>query len=167
MGQPPQVDAVLLVAGQGGVLGVALGRTSRLREGGMMLIAYDADELWVVHEHVRQTRSAPDYGCEHDLDFVQRLWECILEPKPVELSRGELLQITRQVSAQLMQGQRPIGREVLAKAFAALLQGEEPDVEPIPLAFERAEYADTDPDDGAGSGADAAVEPGRNVPEPA
>lgn len=130
----------------------------------MPIIDYDTDSLWVIHEHVRQTRSAPDYGCEHDLDFVRRLWACILEPKPMEFSNGELLQITRQVSAQLMQGQRPIGREVLAKAFAALVAGEEPDVEPIPLAFQRDYDADTDPDEGPGSGADAETGPGRGLP---
>ena len=129
----------------------------------MPTIDYSADELWVIHEHVRQTRSAPDYGCEHDLDFVRRLWACILDPKPMEFSLGELLQVTRQVSAQLMQGQRPIGREVLAKAFAALVAGEEPDVEPIPTAFLGAEYTDTDPDDGAGYAPSTPLEPSNDL----
>ena len=129
----------------------------------MPTIDYSADELWVIHEHVRQTRSAPDYGCEHDLDFVRRLWACILDPKPMEFSLGELLQVTRQVSAQLMQGQRPIGREVLAKAFAALVAGEEPDVEPIPTAFLGAEYADTDPDDGTGDAPSTPLEPSNDL----
>ena len=128
---------------------------------------YDADELWVIHEHVRQTRAAPDYGCEHDLDFIRRVQACILEPKPMEFTIGEVLQITRQVSALLMQGQRPIGRDVLMKAFAALGTPEEVEREPIATAFIGALDADTDPDDGAGDGADAEVGTRRDVPEPA
>ena len=85
------------------------------------------DELWVLHEYVRQTRNAPEYGQEHDMAFMERLWAVLqlCETKggvnPLECSRQELLQITRQVPATLMQGSIPIGRNLLRKAAFALL----------------------------------------------
>ena len=112
----------------------------------------DHDELWVIHEVVRQDRGAPAYGQEHDLEFVRRLQSAILETAgetkvtEVSFSRGELLQVTRQVSSLAMQGARPIGREILTKAFTALDgEGTDGELTDVPAAFRG--IADTNPDD--------------------
>lgn len=131
-----------------------------------MKLVLDEHEAWVLHEHVRMTRNAPEYGTEHDLEFIRKVWACILEPGEIDLTIGELLQITRQVSAQLMQGQRPIGREVLRKAIAALMVEEEADAIAIPDAFVRAEYASEDADDGTDSGTGAEAESLGNLSRP-
>lgn len=120
----------------------------------MYLLSFDVDELFLLHECVRQTREAPVYGTEHDLEFVQRVWDGVLALQGTErgtayslsLTRGECLQVTRQVSAREMQVARPIGREILTKVFAALREPEEADdVCTVPEAFLRGDFR-TDPD---------------------
>ena len=136
----------------------------------MPIVKLDQDGLWVLHEVVRQDRMAPAFGAEHDLEFARKLWDGILELEqparkgstyPLSLTRGELLQITRQVSALIMQGSRPIGREILKLAFAALCEPVEVENVAIPTAYLSGDY-DTDPDTDHRSLADsgAAAEPG-------
>lgn len=128
----------------------------------MPVLSLDQDECWVLHEWVRQDRGAPTFGQEHDLAFVQKLWRAItfLEApeqagatSEIEFTRGELLQITRQVSIMVSMGSRPIGREVLRKGFVALLNDMEVGHVQIPDAFRDA-YPDN-ADYAAGGGADA------------
>lgn len=131
----------------------------------MAIIRLDEDECWVLHEWVRRERSAPAYGEEHDLGFMTKVWRAILafstpgengqhRAVDVDFTRGELLQISRQVSTLIMAGSRPVGREILKKALLALLgeDDEEAGDEPIPAVFRNA-YED-DPNNSARSGAD-------------
>lgn len=128
----------------------------------MPTLTLDQDECWVLHEWVRQERSAPNFGQEHDLAFVQRLWRAILDldqpeksrqSTEVKFTRGELLQITRQVSAMIMAGSCPIGKEILKKSFAALLDDMEVDDVQVPDVFRNA-YQDEAGNPSSG-GADA------------
>ena len=114
---------------------------------------------------MRLERSALAYDKEHDLGYMTKVWRAILafstpgengqhRVVDVDLTRGELLQVTRQVSTLIMAGSRPVGREILRKAFLALLgeDDEEAGDEPIPAVFRDA-YED-DPNNPARSGAD-------------
>ena len=110
----------------------------------------DGDEAWMLHEYVRQSRNAPEYGAEHDRDFVVRLWSILLELEQnkgataeLECSQSELVQITRQVPAALMVGSRAIGRELIRKAAAAYLAAA--GVSDVPAIFRDA-YASSDAD---------------------
>lgn len=129
------------------------------------MIAFDAEEAWCILEFVRRGRGTPEYGEEWDKDFVLKLAACMLEPKLVELSTAELWQISRQVSAELLQGERFIGRDILRKVYTALLTEGDPDELPIPAAFSGALYADEDDTD-TDAGAYTKVEPRADVPRP-
>lgn len=107
-----------------------------------MLLRFDQAELLIIHEHVRMDRNAPAFGQEHDAEFMQRIRQAVLRleapdkkgyPTEVELSRGECLQLTRQVSVGIVMGQRPIGKEILLKVFAALEN--EGDTDDVPAIF--------------------------------
>ncbi len=130
----------------------------------MPTLRLDQDECWVIHEWVRQDRSAPNFGQEHDLAFVQRLWRAILDlnhpekkgqSTQVKFKRGELLQITRQVSAMIMVGSCPIGKEILKKSFAALLDDMEVDDVQVPDVFRNAYQDDAGNQPNGGADAEA------------
>ena len=132
----------------------------------MLTIDLREDDLWLIHEYVRQTRNAPEYGMEHDRDFMERIHAALLAFTPadgqeqlesidVSFTEAELWQITRQVSPQITQGSRKIGREVLLKVIAALARTEVPD--DVPALYRNA-Y--TNEDDGADDNARETVSAG-------
>jgi hypothetical protein len=144
-----------------------------------MKLRLDQEQAWILHEHVRQTRNAPEYGTEHDIQFIQKLWSAILEldqagregrSTEIDFTHGELLQVTRQVSDQVRQGSRPIGREILKLVFAALQNPDDGEEAPdVPAVFKRAEYTDDgssseDADDGADGNAGAESRPVADLP---
>lgn len=130
-----------------------------------MKLDLDQDECWVILEYVRRTRGAPEYGTEWDLDFILKVAACILEPAgAVDVTTGELLQMSRQISADLMYGPRFIGRDILRKVYGALLAKDTDDEhEPIPAVWSRADYADED-DAPADAGAYTKAEPESRLP---
>ena len=131
----------------------------------------DLEEAWMLHEYVRQARNAPEYGAEHDRDFIARIWSIIIgleqdkgATAELECSQGELVQITRQVPAGLMAGPRAIGRELIRKAAAAYLAAA--GVDDVPAIFRDA-YASTDTYDQSNDRADATVSTRRDLPRSA
>ena len=132
----------------------------------MPVLLLDQEECWVLHEWVRRERSAPVYGEEHDLAFVQKLWRAILTlsssgneggTTEVEFTPIELLQITRQVSTMIAMGARPIGKELLKKSFTALLLDDNVEMGdvPIPDVFRNAYTNDAGNFPGGGTDAEA------------
>lgn len=88
------------------------------------------DELWAVHDYVRQHDKL---GQEWDKDFTARVMVGILEATnapsheaTVMLAEEELWRIDRQVPQALMTGTQPVGRNLLIKVMQLLvkLQGE-------------------------------------------
>ena len=85
------------------------------------------DEIWAIRDFVRQLDKL---GQEWDKDFQRRLYAAMAVAKADENrqapfiveSEDELWQITRQIPSTLMVGTQPVGRNLLEKAQAALLE---------------------------------------------
>lgn len=140
----------------------------------MITLKLDQSEIVLLHEYLRQTRNAPEYGAEHDRDFMVRLRKAFLvletpelkgRTTNVEFSEGEIWQITRQISSQVMLGSRPIGLELLKKCWLALEQ-EENGNDDVPNAFRLAAYDDSGEDDGASHGTGEEIRAFEDLPSP-
>ncbi len=94
------------------------------------------DELWAVHDYVRQHDKL---GQEWDKDFTARVMAAILQSQETESHEAmimcledELWQIDRQVSSALMIGAKPVGRDLLVKVMRLIVKmrgGEQDDDE--------------------------------------
>lgn len=95
-------------------------------DGGFDLLPVTLDDLWAIHDFVRQHDKL---GKEWDKDFNTRVMEAIAEAE----ARGdhtaslfcleeELWQIDRQVPSALMVGTKPVGRPLLGKVMRLLVK---------------------------------------------
>jgi hypothetical protein len=115
---------------------------------GFDLLPVTLDELWAVHDYVRQHDKL---GQEWDKDFTARVMAAILEAQEhpsrhatLMCAEDELWQIDRQVPSALMTGTQPVGRNLLLKVMRLIvkMRGGEQD----------AEYASTSEDAGEVAG---------------
>ena len=91
------------------------------------LLSLTRDELWAIHDYVRQHDKL---GQEWDKDFMTRVMKAIMEVQDNPLHTATLLifledelwQIDRQVSSALMIGTQPVGRNLLIKAIRLILK---------------------------------------------
>lgn len=90
------------------------------------LLCVTLDELWAVHDYVRQHDKL---GQEWDRDFNARVMAAILEAQESSTHSAtlmcyeeELWQIDRQVPSALMVGLQPTGRNLLSKVMALILK---------------------------------------------
>ena len=90
------------------------------------LLPVTLDELWAIHDHVRQHDKL---GQEWDKDFTARVMAAILEAQEHSAHLGtlmcdedELWQIDRQIPSALMTGTRPVGRDLLVKVMRLIVK---------------------------------------------
>lgn len=95
-------------------------------DAGFDLLQASLDELWVIHDYVRQHDKL---GQEWDRDFNTRVMEAIAEAEArpdhtaaLFVVEDELWQIDRQVPSALMVGARPVGRDLLVKVMRLLVK---------------------------------------------
>jgi len=84
------------------------------------------DELWAIHDYVRQHDKL---GQEWDKDFGVRVMADILEVQehPAQqttliCTEDELWQITRQIPSFLTVGSQPVGRDLLTKVMRLIVK---------------------------------------------
>jgi len=102
-------------------------------------MAYDltlltADELWAVHDYVRQHDKL---GQEWDKDFHTRVMAALLAAEGTPnrqagmlLTEDELWQLDRQIPSAMTVGTQPVGRNLLRKVMKLLVkirQGDDDD----------------------------------------
>jgi len=111
------------------------------------LLPLTLDELWAIHDYVRQHDKL---GQEWDKDFVARVMTAILEAQEhsshqatLMCAEDELWQMDRQIPSALMTGTQPVGRNLLMKVMRLIVKMRGGDLD--------AEYA--------GTGEDAREEP--------
>lgn len=90
------------------------------------LLPATLDELWAVHDFVRQHDKL---GQEWDKDFTIRVMAAIVEAQEqashqatLMCAEDELWQIDRQIPSALMVGIQPVGRELLIKVMRLLVK---------------------------------------------
>lgn len=90
------------------------------------LIDLSLNELWAIHDHVRQHQ---EYGAEWDRDFMARVMECIIAANgntnrhaTLMMSSEELWQCDRQIPSALMVGTEPTGKNLLMKVMRLVLK---------------------------------------------
>ena len=90
------------------------------------LLALTLDELWAIHDCVRQHDKL---GQEWDKDFTARVMAAILEAQDhpshqaiLMCAEDELWQMDRQIPSALMVGLQPVGRELLAKVMRLIVK---------------------------------------------
>jgi len=98
----------------------------KVREMTFDLLPVTADELWAIHDYVRQHDKL---GQEWDKDFTARVMAAILEVQDhscqqatLMCSEDELWQMDRQIPSALMVGVQPVGRELLAKVMRLIVK---------------------------------------------
>ncbi|MCG3772639.1 MAG: hypothetical protein JW384_03854 [Nitrosomonadaceae bacterium] len=120
-------------------------------------MTFDLEELFIINEHVRQARTAPQYGEEHSAELRDKLFTALtflwinpnITQAEVVFDKYECLLITRQIAFTFAIGSRPIGREILKKVIMHLTVEETPSKENIDVptiflnAFDANDNADS------------------------
>ncbi len=90
------------------------------------LLLVDKDELWCIHDCVRQHDKL---GQEWDKEFLIRVMQAIVESTAAPTGTAvllcyeeELWQIDRQIPSSLMIGTKPVGRNLLMKTMKLLIK---------------------------------------------
>lgn len=93
---------------------------------GFDLLPVTLDELWAIHDYVRQHDKL---GQEWDKDFNARVMGAIVEAEgrpdhtaTLVCLEQELWQIDRQVPSALMVGAKPVGRNLLEKVMRLIVK---------------------------------------------
>lgn len=94
---------------------------------GFDLLPLTLNELWAIHDYVRQHDKL---GQEWDRDFAARVMEGILEAQKSPTCQSslfvqeenELWMIDRQVPSAHMTGTQPVGRELLLKVMKLIVK---------------------------------------------
>ena len=122
------------------------------------LLAATLDELWAIHDYVRQHDKL---GQEWDKDFTARVMAAILEAQDqpshqatVMCAEEELWQMDRQIPSALMMGTQPVGRNLLVKVMRLIvkMRGGEQDAEYANASQDPGEVAPGDPFETTASG---------------
>lgn len=110
-----------------------------MKSSGFDLLFSTLDELWAIHDWVRQHDKL---GQEWDKDFTARVMAAILEAQEHPAHQAtlmcvedELWQIDRQVPSAVMTGTQPVGRNLLSKVMRLIVKmrggiGDEYDANP-------------------------------------